>query len=62
MILVVEILAAAILAVGNEMAVIAKLLLPARSVKKGFVLTLGGSAFIDSEVLDGLIRVHNILA
>jgi hypothetical protein len=61
-ILVVEILAAAMVAVGNEILVIAAALLPARSVKNGFVLTLGGNALMANVVLEGLIKVHNILA
>jgi hypothetical protein len=61
-ILVVEILAGAIVAVGNEILVMAKELLPDRSVKKGLVLIPGGNALMDSVVLEGLISVHNILA
>ena len=61
-ILVVETLAAAIVAVGNEMLVIANELLPDRSVKKGLVPTLGGNALMANVVLEGLISVHNILA
>ena len=61
-ILVVETLAAAIVAVGDAMLVIANELLPDRSVKKGLVLMLGGNAFIANEVLEGFIKVHKILA
>ena len=44
------------------MLVTANELLPDRSVRKGFVLMLGGNAFMANEVLEGFIRVHNILA
>ena len=60
-ILVVEILAAAMVAVEKAILVTAAELLPARSVKNGLVPTLA-SGLMANEVLEGFISVHSILA